>query len=304
MLKVTRLAVYADYTFLLAAAWAIAYQGMVIGLLSKGLFGTHVWDLTIGKLDNTAFLLVLITESIYGPFIWMIKFSMLLMYLHIFGRTNPRFQYMVWGGAAVMGLFYFASLIGNLVLCAPRSHETYIKAFSAQRCARSKDLSVATGVFNVLSDLYLLLLPVREVLVMNNTLKKRLKVLGVFMTGIVALVASACGLYFRVIVNTRLDNTWNIMPVYLTITIEMTCGIFVLCAPALRGVFRLVAPSIRKYLAGSSGPVSGEGQAHRRKAPGSRGVGGPRNNGQRGQRASDDSGMELQNLRSAPAPQS
>ena len=184
MLKITRLAAYADYTFLLAAAWAVAYQGMVIGLLSKGLFGTHVWDLTIGKLENPPFLLVLITESIYGPFIWMIKLSMFLMYLHMFGQINQRFRYMVWGGVAVTGLFYFSSLIGNLVLCAPRSKETYIMAFSAQRCARSKDLAVATGVFNVMSDLYLLLLPVREVLVMNNTLKKRLKVLGIFMTGI------------------------------------------------------------------------------------------------------------------------
>ncbi|KAL8873666.1 MAG: hypothetical protein Q9174_000896 [Haloplaca sp. 1 TL-2023] len=290
MVNIGRTAKYADLTFLLGAAWAVAYQGLIIGLLSTGLFGTHVWDLTIGDLENTPFLLVLITESLYGPFIWTIKLSMFLMYLHMFGTPiNKHFRELCWGGIAVTGVFYFLSLVINLVLCSPRGGESYVMAFSAQRCARSKYLAVMTGVFNVISDLYLLLLPVRVVLGIHLALKMRLRLLAVFMTGIVQVLPHSFILFYSA---DEILVRWSRPPVFLTVysTIEMTCGIFVLSAPALRVVFGVVVPRVRRFFAGSNEPNSA----------GVRGVGVPPNNGQRGQRASDDSGIPLQALGSAP----
>lgn len=188
-LKISRSHTWADYAFMLATVWALVYLGLTIGLFSKGLFGTHIWDLTVDDLKNTPFLLVLLLESLYGPFIWLIKLSMFLLYLQLFGTTKPYIRYLVWGGITVTGLFYLSSMIGSLVMCAPRGGETYIIAFSAPRCHGSKDLAVATGVFNVLSDLYLLLLPVPEVMRIQNTLRKRIRVLAVFMTGIMYVVS-------------------------------------------------------------------------------------------------------------------
>ena len=58
---------------------------------------------TVDKLENTPFLLVLILESICGPFIWMIKLSTSLLCHRLFGR-NKRFHYIVWGGPRRQGL--------------------------------------------------------------------------------------------------------------------------------------------------------------------------------------------------------
>ncbi|KAL8737106.1 MAG: hypothetical protein Q9181_002026 [Wetmoreana brouardii] len=281
-LAICRSRTWDDYTFMLATLWTIIYLGLTIGLLSKGLFGTHIWELRVDDLKNTPFLLVLVLESLYGPFIWLIKLSMFLMYLHFFA-PHRYMHYLVWGGITVTGLFYFSSMVASLALCAPRGSETYIISFATWRCHRSKALAVATGVMNVLSDLYLLILPIRETMRLHNTLRKRIGVLAVFMTGFMALIASILGLYYRVRVNTMLDNTWKVMPVYLSIHHE---------------------PALKAYFGRFIRTQSSQGTAHRMKRLGrpaqgstSRAADSQRSS-RHGHKASDDSKIQLCSLSS------
>ncbi|KAL8704731.1 MAG: hypothetical protein Q9201_002115 [Fulgogasparrea decipioides] len=302
-LAICRSRTWDDYTFMLATLWTIVYLGLTIALLSKGLFGTHIWELRVDDLKNTPFLLVLVLESLYGPFIWLIKLSMFLMYLHFFA-PHRYMHYLVWGGITVTGLFYFSSMVASVALCAPRGSETYIIAFATRRCHGSKALAVATGVMNVLSDLYLLILPVRETMRLHNTLRKRIGVLAVFMTGLMALIASILGLYYRIRVNTMLDNTWNVMPVYLSITIEMTCGIAILCAPAIRAIYKHHEPAVKAYFRRSIRTQSSQGTIHRMKRLGRPAQGSTsqaadsQRSSKHGHKASDDSKIQLCNLNS------
>lgn len=172
-----------DYTFMLATICTTIYISLVIALLSKGLFGTHVWELTLGELRNTPFLLVLLLESLWGPFVWFIKLSLFQLYLHLFG-TLRWMKWVVWMGLVVTGLFYLSITVAKLAMCAPRGSQTYIMAFSTARCSRAKVLGVITGVFNILSDLYLLISPVPAILGLNVRTPKKMGTLAVFMTGI------------------------------------------------------------------------------------------------------------------------
>ncbi|KAI4115016.1 MAG: hypothetical protein LQ338_007924 [Usnochroma carphineum] len=172
-----------DYTFMLATVCTIVYISLVIALLSKGLFGTHIWDLTLGDLRNTPFLLVLIIEALWGPTIWLIKLSVFLMYLSLFDVLTW-FKRLIWAGIAVSGLLYFSTTVAKLALCAPRGSETYIMAFSTPHCDSTKKLGVASGIFNIISDVYLLVLPVPVVWGLRITNKrKKFGVLAGFMTG-------------------------------------------------------------------------------------------------------------------------
>lgn len=46
------------------------------------------------------------------------------------------------------------------------------------------------------------------------------------------------GLVFRIQVNGVTDETWKIVPFYLAIIIENTCGLVVLCMPAIAKIIR------------------------------------------------------------------
>ncbi len=173
----------ADYTFMLAAAWTVIYIAILLALLNKGLFGRHIWDLKVEDLSNAPFLLVLILEAIYGPFVWVIKVSLFFLYRQIF-TPKPYLQHLALAGIIVTGLFYWSSLVAAVVLCSPRGNETYIMAFATARCGETKGLGVIIGVFNVLSDLYLLVIPIPATLALHLPRRKKIALLFLFATGI------------------------------------------------------------------------------------------------------------------------
>ncbi|KAL9584409.1 MAG: hypothetical protein Q9212_002145 [Teloschistes hypoglaucus] len=181
-LYVHRSRTWSDLTFMLATVWAVIYQGLIMASVNQGFFGNHAWDLKLDDARNAPFLFALLLESLYGPFICIIKLSMFLMFLHLFG-TRRYFRHLVWLGILLSGLYYFSSTVACLVLCAPRGRQTYIMSFATPRCHKSTHLLITTGIFNVMSDFYLLLLPIRETMRIHNSLRKRIGVLAVFMTG-------------------------------------------------------------------------------------------------------------------------
>ncbi|KAL8946970.1 MAG: hypothetical protein Q9222_006702 [Ikaeria aurantiellina] len=214
-LRIQRSRTKDDFTFMLATVWTVIYIGLIIAMLKENLFGMHAWDLTLNDLhQDPPVILILILECLYGPFIWLIKLSLFLLYLEIFSPLRY-LRILVWVGVAVTALFYFPASIAKIALCAPRGRETYAQAYAASRCGDSKAINVCIGVFNIVSDLYLLVLPIRPTLKLNLPLRRRIGVLFVFTTGLSALNASIAGLVYRIRVNNQIDNTWNIVPVYL-----------------------------------------------------------------------------------------
>ncbi|KAL8697880.1 MAG: hypothetical protein Q9224_002106 [Gallowayella concinna] len=214
LLCIHRQRTVADYTFMLATVWTIIYFGLVMALLNKGLFGIHIWELRLQDLTNTPFLLVLLLESLYGPFVWLIKTSLFLLYRQIFS-TKRYLQNLVWAGVIVTGLFYWSTTIAKIALCAPRGHETYIMAFATARCGRTKSLAVGSGVFNVLSDLYLIVIPIPPTWSLHMKPRKKWRLIAVFLTGI--------------------------------LIVEMTAGITVLCMPSIAAIVRHHKPAVMAY---------------------------------------------------------
>lgn len=183
LLSICRRRTLADYTFMLATVWTVIYIGLVLALFDKGVFGMHIWDVKLKNLTNTPFLLVLLLESLYGPFVWLIKTSLFLLYRQIFS-SKAYLQNLVLAGITVTGLYYWSSTVTKIALCAPRANETYIIAFATARCGRTKALAVCSGVFNILSDLYLIILPLPPAWSLHMKPREKLKLIAVFLTGL------------------------------------------------------------------------------------------------------------------------
>lgn len=112
----------------------------------------------------------------------MAKASIFLLYLRLFG-PNKRTRYLIYFGLIFTTLFYTASTLLPIIACSPWKGETRLQSMASARCATDKTLGYVMTVINVISDLYLLALPVPVVWNLQMSTHKKVSVCAVFMLG-------------------------------------------------------------------------------------------------------------------------
>ena len=128
--------------------------------------------------------MVIVVEMLYGPIAFCAKLSLFLLYYRIFAR-HQWIRYLTYLGIGSAAAMYTASTIVYGYLCLPRRGQSWLEAgFLPSRCQRQFImLAYVRGPFNVLSDLYLLFLPLPAVWQLQLPLRKRLGIAGIFVTG-------------------------------------------------------------------------------------------------------------------------
>ena len=135
---------------------------------------------------DTSIQLTLVLEALYGPFVWFIKLSLFVVIVEIFSRLRW-LKNLAIGGAVFTGLFYFATMIATPVLCAPRngtSKADYIGKLGDKQCKGSFKLGIIVQLVSVLSDLYLVLLPLPAVWNLHMPLRRKFAIAAMFLVGI------------------------------------------------------------------------------------------------------------------------
>lgn len=102
---------------------------------------------------------LLILQVGYPPAIMFTKLSLFQMYLRIFS-PDLRTRYLIYFGITLMVLFYTACLLTETISCTPRSGETWLDVARSKRCGKDLTLGYLMAAFNVLSDFYLLAIPI------------------------------------------------------------------------------------------------------------------------------------------------
>jgi hypothetical protein len=108
------------------------------------------------------------------------KLSLLLLYLRLFSPSR-RARYLILFGIILIPLFYTACLLKDIITCTPRPGENWAKAGQSMRCGI--DINYVLAPFNVLSDFYLLAIPISVVWKLQLPLRKKVGAGAVFMTG-------------------------------------------------------------------------------------------------------------------------
>ena len=119
------------------------------------------------------------------------KCTLLTFYLRMF-KPNKTARIMAWAGIILIVIFYVVSLIFLLVQCVPVDQELpgldpmkWEERASNNRCGRrSIDVSAAQGIFGAVTDLYVLAIPISSVLALRLQKKRKLGVMGIFLTGL------------------------------------------------------------------------------------------------------------------------
>lgn len=171
-----------------------------------GAYGYHSWEVKIGQLTKAVLLvyelsallavvpltrlqrsLVLLVLS--GPLVWMIKFSVFSLIFHAF-RPIAYIRQLVYAGVLVTGLYHTGVAITNGVICGPhggKDRASYMAGMAGHNCGDPSGiiqvLSVTSGAVNLLSDVYLLVLPVPPISKLKLPSKRKTGILLIFMTG-------------------------------------------------------------------------------------------------------------------------
>ena len=82
------------------------------------------------------------------------------------------------------GAFYFSAMIWILVACTPARGSNYLESFASPQCRKMTEMSLTVGIFGVVSDLYLLFIPIPAVLPLQLPIRQKVGVLTVFFTGL------------------------------------------------------------------------------------------------------------------------
>ncbi|GJN70186.1 hypothetical protein PLICBS_004239 [Purpureocillium lilacinum] len=202
-------------------------------------FGTHMWDMSVAHTLSDDFLIASFFSNWPTGLVWALaKTSFFLMYLQIFGPL-PWLRICVYIGLFLNWGFYTAVIVASIYYQAPNPGQTWQEGFLNDRYTKSFNMTIPIASGSLFLDTYIFVLPLIAVSKLRLSTKKKIGVMAVFATGLIACVASSLSIYFKNKLNARLDDyTFWIYPVLLMALVEMCVGITCACMPSAAGFFK------------------------------------------------------------------
>ncbi|CAJ2511163.1 Uu.00g067880.m01.CDS01 [Anthostomella pinea] len=170
-----------------------------------------------------------------------IKVAFLVFNLRLFNPVT-RARYMIWAGMAIVVTFGVVFVIVNLVACSPWPSEggNWLAPSFLDRCnGISVDLITAAAYMNVITDFYILFIPLLQIPKLGLSLRRKIGISIIFSTGLLAAGAGSTNLIIRSNkkVFDRSDFTWTIVPVYITSIVELNVGLICHSMPVVSILF-------------------------------------------------------------------
>ncbi|KAK8090431.1 hypothetical protein PG997_005392 [Apiospora hydei] len=171
----------------------------------------------------------------------LIKVSFLLLYRRLF-RPVAHVNVMVWVGISLVATFGVAYIVIMPVACSPlpNEHDGWLDLGMATRCGTiGTNMTTARSYFSVLTDIYILIIPLHQVPQLRLSTKRKFGISFIFLTGLLAVAAGLTNLIFRQNKSffDPADFSWNIVPVYATCMAEINIGLIALSLPVVLAQF-------------------------------------------------------------------
>ncbi|EFY85247.1 hypothetical protein MAC_08707 [Metarhizium acridum CQMa 102] len=188
----------------------IAYCGVLIPLLDHPL-GRHLWDVPMSEITDrylkarvpyiysspqplsgcfkvkadkqaTQYSTVILVAFFLSAL--FVKLGLLFFYFRLFQIYRLAY-WLIWAGVGAVSAFYLISTVLLLDRCVPRQGQTWLETTYTGSCTPVQNgLSKGSGIFGLISDLYILAVPLWFVSQLRLPTKRKLGVSAVFLTGI------------------------------------------------------------------------------------------------------------------------
>lgn len=161
---------------------ALGYHSLTLG------WGNHLWDIRASVfLDSSTFRYWAIPNLFYALAMYSIKASVLVQYYRLFAISSKLRITLIW--SLIFVSMTYAAIVGTQIAIVVQC--TSMASFPAYPiCAGFTSVQIFQGVFAVVTDFFILLLPVKSILRLQLPFRRKVGVLAIFCTGAVACLVS------------------------------------------------------------------------------------------------------------------
>ncbi|KAF2018084.1 hypothetical protein BU24DRAFT_408037 [Aaosphaeria arxii CBS 175.79] len=195
---------------------------------------------------------------------WQVTFRQLfnqLYYLRVFAPTR-QLNRLMWYGActtiAACFIFYTVFTFWTMFYCKPRTM-IWNKFTPDGKCHDHGPIVISQGIFNMASDVIILLLPTRSLWQLRVPLARKLVITSLFATGLLACVASVMRIVFTIKIApifTESDISHNGLLIGLWTQAEVALGFIVACSLSLPKLVQAKRKKISQAMSKVSSPFS------------------------------------------------
>lgn len=225
-----------DYAALVTLPFCIAFS-VLVGLGTNYGFGWHTADVPS---DRFVFYYkwLFIVSAVYLTTLWLYKFTILLLYLRLFGVYKP-FRYITWTIMFLVFGYLSSNLLTLLFGCTPI--DKYWKSTTPGHCIPSTKAGLFYGSMNFVTDVLIFVLPLPMVWRLKLSRENKLGVILIFMGGVMASVIALVRYAFLLKRFFATDIIWYDGKNLLWMVLEVNTGLMCSCTIAFKPFFKYLA---------------------------------------------------------------
>ncbi|KAF2689726.1 hypothetical protein K458DRAFT_413973 [Lentithecium fluviatile CBS 122367] len=239
-----------DYMFWISLPFLLTTLCLYIYLDNNGAYGYHAYEFKIRELTKPILVVTFLSTLFLPVATTLIKVTLFCLILSAFEPVR-KLRFLCYGGIFATVAYYFANLVIIITSCHPREgHDrvSFLAGMASKKCAGTTEIiqmsSIATGVFNVIIDLYIMAVPLPAVAKLNISRKKKIGVAMIFSAGGVAVIASIISLAFRCRSWKSQDLTVDTIPAMACNMVEISVGLMVTC---IGPVWKLIRSTLSQH---------------------------------------------------------
>ncbi|OJK02613.1 hypothetical protein ASPACDRAFT_112756 [Aspergillus aculeatus ATCC 16872] len=184
--------------------------------------GYHAWDVSKGDMVNFQKASYAVT-LVYVPMVFVIKVALLAVMLRLFAPDKHKVM-LVYGTIIVL-LYYIPALFIKIFFCNPISAYWYGLEATNGTCMDQRKVIIAGATISMISDFWILVLPISMLWSLKMSFSKKLRVLGILGAGGLATGFSIWRLVMMVDESRTSDTTWFWIHCVLTGNAESGTGL-------------------------------------------------------------------------------
>ncbi|KAF2001516.1 integral membrane protein [Amniculicola lignicola CBS 123094] len=238
-----------DWMMLVAMFFTIGYLVEIYVLRDNGMGFSGL----LLQLDQMLALIktTLAVEITYYIIVYAIKVSILMFYLRI--AVNKRFQLACNLTIYFLTVFMVVCVVVCIVQCIPLHKMWDLTGLVQGHCINTTAFFYFTSSFNILTDIFIIALPIKTLLSIQRPGREKFALVFVFGLGVFSTIASIVRLHSIRIYTESTDPFYDAASINLWSQIEVNIGIWCASIPALKAL--LVAKRNRNgtTAAGSAG---------------------------------------------------
>ncbi|KAF2113080.1 hypothetical protein BDV96DRAFT_648693 [Lophiotrema nucula] len=232
-----------DWLIGLALLFLTGHTGCLFVAVRFGM-GRHA--ILVNDLKSLA-VVTLVAQTFYNLCISTIKLSILSLYGRIFNRTTGWFTPTLHISALFVVLYTIPQCVTYVFRCVPVESlwTDYGPGFKVY-CINFQAVIVSFGIINIVTDWYILALPLPVVVGLKLERRTKWSICSLFMIGGLVCVISIIRLIYARRVETA-DPSWDFAPIAMISSLEGSSGILAACMPTWRPLFKFLRQGITSY---------------------------------------------------------